>query len=336
MILTRTPFRISFVGGGTDQPSYFELLNNGGAVVSTTIDKYMYVSVKPCFDGRVRVRYSKMEDVSSVDEVEHDIVKACLKYLSIKRGIEVVTFSDIPSRGCGLGSSSALTVGLLQSLYAFKGVRIDKQRLAEEACKVETEILKSPIGYQDQFASSYGGLNLLRFQSTGVVREDLRNTASYDRLKWLEDATMLFYLGEARSTNDILSTFRSDVVANQTWLKNQSGLVPEMLDWLRNGVDDGGHEQIESLVSRSWEYKKKCSPLASTERIAELEVRLEQIRFDYRLGFKVCGAGGGGFLLVVADPSVQHFVRSKLVEGFGVTELHFKFDDEGSQIVYKD
>ncbi len=328
MILTRTPFRVSFVGGGTDQPSYFSA-NGGGAVVSTGIDKFMYVSVKPCFDGRVRARYSKMEDVSSAEELEHDIIRACLQFVSIRKGIEIVTFSDIPSRGCGLGSSSALTVGLLNALYAFKGVKVDAQRLAEDACKVETEILNSPIGYQDQFASAYGGLSYFQFSRTvGTQRTDLRSVASYDRLKWLERASLLFYLGESRSANNILSSFRESMEDNRSWLKEQLRLVPEMITWLCEESSNG----VEDLIRKSWEYKKKCSPKATN---GSIEGVVQAISDAGVTGMKLCGAGGGGFLLVVTDPAKHHLVRSA-VNGSGLVELDFEFEEEGSKVVYKD
>lgn len=324
MIITRTPFRVSFVGGGTDQARFYR--KESGCVISTTLDKYLYVTVSEKFDGRVHLRYSQVEEVDMVDELKHTIVRECLKLVGLKRGVEIVTISDIPARGSGLGSSSALTVGLLHALYEFKGVHPTPEFLAQQACRIEIDFLKSPIGRQDQYAAAFGGLNLFEFKVDDTVsRTDLRMVCNFERLRWLERATMLIYMGEQRSANEILKNFVEDLDKNFDVLSQQKQLVRQFQDWLMDGTP---YEVAGALVDKSWELKKAASPVASTETIEKL---YELARTGGALGAKVCGAGGAGFMLVLAPEGKRDSIREKL----GRKELPVRFSEKGSEVIYR-
>ena len=323
MIISKTPFRISFCGGGTDFEDYFGIY--GGQVVSTTIDKYIYVTVNHKFDNKIHLRYSKTECVDNVEDLEHNIVREALLLVGVKKGIEITIISDIPTQGTGLGSSSSLTVGVLKALYAYNKQTVLSPQIAFAACQIEIEKLKSPIGKQDQYAVAYGGFNRFMFHKVnGVQAHKVENVANKERLKWLEESTMLFYLN-GRVANDILGTHKNGIQNKLSVLNEQKLLVSYFINWVDG---DGSVQALGDLINTSWELKKKMTPQATSERIESI---ISSAINAGAVGAKLCGAGGGGFLMVVCDESKRSNVREKLKD---LLELNFKFEKEGSKIIY--
>lgn len=334
MIITRTPLRISYVGGGTDFEDYYKI--DGGAVISTTINKYIYVTVNHKFDDKIHVRYSKIECVDDLDDLDHNIVREGLRMVGVRKGIEIAIISDIPSQGSGLGSSSSLCVGLLKALYMYKGYKISSDALAQKACELEIKILKSPIGVQDHYAASYGGFNRMTFLPSGCVQvENLYQIANDEKIRWLKNSTMLFYLN-GRVGNGILRVHKENINAKIDVLDEQKMLVEQFMQWIDlppyllyavNGEqkNDCG---IGEMITNSWICKKRMTPQATSEQIDSIILSALQ---SGALGAKLCGAGGGGFLMVLCEPNKQHKVRDCLQE---LLELKFTFEGEGAKIIY--
>ena len=325
MIITRTPLRISFCGGGTDFEGYYRL--HGGQVISSAIDKYIYVTVNHKFDKKIHLRYSTIECVDKVDDLKHNIAREALKMVGVDEGVEIVIISDIPTYGSGLGSSSSLSVGLINALYAYKGKTLALIRtLAQEACKLEIDIMRSPIGMQDQYASAYGGFNKITFCEDGTVTVDRieENLFMSDRIEWLKRATMLFYLN-GRLSNDILVDHKNNIESKKAILDKQKMLCGPFLEWLR-----GKHDNyfLGELISLSWEFKKQMTPSATSDWIDTI---IDSAIRAGAVGAKLCGAGGGGFLLVVCEPKNQLSVRNALKD---ILELHFSFEDVGSRTLH--
>ncbi len=331
MIITRTPFRVSYCGGGTDFPDYF--LNHGGKVISSTIDKYIYVSVNSKFDGKINLRYSHTEEVNNIDEIQHGIIRECMRISGISSGVEIAIISDIPTKGSGLGGSSALTVGLLNALYAYKKCYVGSEFLAEMACQIELDVLQSPIGKQDQFSSAFGGLNLLEFDMEGYEVSDLRMDASSERIKELENNSMLFYTGQTREANGILEDHKNNITLNKEFLDELKNYVLAFQDWLNckfTCIHSNVKNIPQKILNDSWKLKKITSPKSSNSEIDKIINDL--IKID-GVGVKLCGAGGGGFMLVYCDTKLQPLVREKLLY---LHELPFKFSNNGSEIIYND
>ena len=331
MIISRTPFRISFCGGGTDFPDYF--LNHGGKVISSTIDKYLYVSVNSKFDGKIHLRYSHTEEINNIDEIKHNIIRECMRISGVSSGVEIVITSDIPTKGSGLGSSSALTVGLLNALYAYKKCYVGPEFLANMACQIELDILQSPIGKQDQFAAAFGGLSLLEFDGEGCDVSDLRMDANAEKIKELENNSMLFYTGISRDANNILEDHKNNIGVNKEFLDEMKNYVGTFQNWL-NDKFTVVHNDIKNIpvkiLNDLWRLKKITTPKSSNSDI-ELIIS-DLIKID-DVGVKLCGAGGGGFMLVYCDTKIQPFVREKIQH---LHEIPFKFSNNGSEIIYND
>ena len=325
MIISKTPLRISFVGGGTDFEDYY--LSRKGSVVSTSINKHIYVAINRKFDNKIHLRYSELECVDDVDSLKHNIVREAMKMAGIDKGVEIVIISDIPTQGSGLGSSSCLSVGLLNAFFRYKGYTMSAKELAEKACVLEIERLGSPIGKQDQYATAYGGLNLIDFSSDRITVSNLYKYGVSSKLSWLKKSSMLFYLN-GRSSNSILQRHKETILTNLDTLEEQRRLVPLFVNWISSGKGD--FISPGKLISRSWECKKKITPDASSVKIEGI---LSDIQKVGGLGGKLCGAGGGGFLLVICDSVLQHKVRQVVT---GLLELPFSFEQEGSRIVYAD
>lgn len=323
MIISRTPLRISFVGGGTDLPSYSD--RYGGHVISTTIDKFVYVTVAHKFDGRVSVRYSEKEDVATTEGIKHTIVRECLRLFGIKGGVEIVTISDVPMKGTGLGSSSALAVGLLNALCAYTDTKWSKERLAEAAITIEIDRLKAPIGKQDQYATAFGGFNHLLFDVHGTGVDDLRIPSTAKKIQWLEDNTMLFCLERPRDSNDILSAQAAQMEENIPLYTGLTNAVYMFLDWFDNEMPD---DAIGGIMNAAWETKKGLCSRISDSYIDET---YSNAIGAGALGGKVAGAGGGGFLLLVVPKERREAIRNAL---FPLIEMPFKFTMEGSTVIY--
>jgi D-glycero-alpha-D-manno-heptose-7-phosphate kinase len=320
MIISKTPLRISFVGGGTDLKVFYGV--HGGAVVSTAIDKYIYVIVKKRFDRKIRVAYTKTEIVDSVDEIQHELVREALRLTGITQGIEIVTLADIPSEGTGLGSSSALTVGLLNAFHTYKGHAVGAYELAEQACRIEIEILNKPIGKQDQFIAALGGFRQIRFMADESTETELVRFNEGDKEK-LQGNLMLFYTGITRSASAILGEQKSGSLANANHLLAMKEQCSELVEELESGNVD----QLGEMLNRGWKLKKK---LASGISTSELEGYYETAIQAGALGGKIAGAGGGGFLLLYVPAGAQQFVRNALP----LQEMPFRFDQYGTRTVF--
>lgn len=321
MIITQTPLRISFAGGGTDFKDYYE--KEGGAVISSAIDKYIYVVIKERFDKNIRVGYTKTEMVDSVDEIEHELVRECMRMTGITGGVEIATMADIPSQGSGLGSSSTVTVGLLHAMYAFQGELVTPARLAEEACRIEIEILGKPIGKQDQYIAAYGNLRFIDFCSDGTVNAR-RVELSDDHRRRFGECLMLFYTGITRKADNILSQQKANIADRMRVLNQIRDQVCEIEHCLTNN----NINKIGRLMHTGWELKKQMAERISSSNIDGLyEAALDA----GATGGKIAGAGGGGFLLLYCPPDRQHAVRSVLSE---LKELPFNLERDGTKVIF--
>ena len=321
MIITRTPFRISFAGGGSDLPSYYG--RRAGAVLSTAIDKYVYLAVKAHFGNTFRVSYSRTELVNSVEEIEHPIVRECLKHVGLSRGLEIVSMADLPVQS-GIGSSSSFTVGLLHALYATQGKVVTPERLAQEACCIEIEKLKEPIGKQDQYIAAYGGLQFLRFNPDGSVFVDPVVCHPETRIE-LNRRLLMFFTGMTRSAREVLSRQANRTDLNMEVLDHLSSIANELRVVLTQGSD---LNQFGRLLDQAWELKKTLEESISTPRIDAI---YERGRSAGALGGKLLGAGAGGFLLFYCEPHRQHQLREELSE---LAEVPFSLDPQGTKIVH--
>ncbi len=323
MILSKTPLRMSFVGGGSDIPAYYR--QETGAVLSTSIDKYMYIAVNTKFDGRVRLSYSMTEEVDRADQISHPLVREALRLLGIKGGIEIVSVSDIPSKGTGLGSSSSYTVGLLNALYAYQSRYVSKARLAAEACMIEMEKCGEPIGKQDQYAAAFGGMNLIRFHPDESV--DIEPVICAPAiLRELEQSILVFFTGRTRSASAVLVQQQTNL--QSTGRKLLMRRMVELAHEMKAELESGTLESIGALLDENWRLKTQMAAGVSDSQIDswyDAGIR------NGALGGKLLGAGNGGFIMFFAPPHTHNAIRSALSNLQPVT---FKFDRNGTHIVY--
>jgi D-glycero-alpha-D-manno-heptose-7-phosphate kinase len=322
MIITRTPFRVSFTGGGSDLREFY-LKYGHGAVISTTIQKYIYIVIHPYFQNKIRIKYSKTEDVETVDEIQHPIVRECLRKVRIEKGIEIASFADVPA-GTGLGSSSSFTVGLLNALYAYKGQVVSKERIAREACEIEIDILGEPIGKQDQYAAAFGNINYIRFNKDESV-DVSPILLSESSKKKLEKSLCLYYIGGKRKASGILCEQKKNM-SDDTRIKNLRGMVA-LTDELRDALQGADIGALGNLLHKGWLLKKDMASGISNDEIDGL--------YDIALrhgaaGGKLLGAGGTGFLLLYADD--HETLEKKLNRRI----LPFQIDREGTKILFYD
>lgn len=324
MIICRTPFRISFFGGGTDYPSWYRA--HGGAVLATTIDKYCYLTCRylpPFFEHRIRLVYRRIETCMSVDEISHPSVRESLRLLKIERGVELHHDGDLPARS-GMGSSSAFTVGLLHALHALQGEMVTKAQLVQESLHLEQEVLKETVGSQDQVMAAYGGLRHVKFHPNGEIASDPLVLPS-PRVAELQSHLMLFYTGIARTSSDVAKSYAIDLEARRRQLRIMKELVDESIDILASGMDIGAFGE---LLHEAWQAKRSLSPQVSNDEVDEL---YDRARLAGALGGKLTGAGGGGFLLLFVEPSRHDDVRQALR---GRLEVPFRFESSGSQVIF--
>lgn len=324
MIISRTPLRVSFVGGGSDLPAFY--LHQPGAVVSTAIDKYIYITVNKKFDRKLRVSYSVTEMVDHVWEVKHELVRNGLQMVGIDGGIEITSISDIPSQGTGLGSSSTYTVGLLNALYAYTGQAVGAERLAAEACEIEINRCAKPIGKQDQYIAAYGGMQYIQFNSDGSVFVD-PIICKPETKHLLNQRLLMLYTGITRSTDGILkeqsANTQSDDDKRRT-LAKMVAMAGEARDALqRNDLDGFG-----DVLHHNWLLKQSLASGISSDRINEW---YELARKRGALGGKILGAGGGGFLLLYAPPERHPAIMAALPE---LRNTSIQFEPQGSKIIY--
>jgi D-glycero-alpha-D-manno-heptose-7-phosphate kinase len=317
MIITRTPLRISLLGGNTDFPDYF--LHYGGVCVSTSINKYIYCIVKKRFDDLIIINYSKKEIVDKIDDIEHDLVRECLRFVGIERGMEISFLADIPTEGTGLGSSSAVTVGLLNALYIYQDKQVDRETLAEETCHIEINILKKPIGVQDQFACSFGGLNGYLFgTSSGTVVQRIRINESVK--EDFNNSLMLLYTNQTRKSEEVLKNLNHDVDV----LNENKKLALDGIDYLTKG----DLRSFGQSLHKYWEHKKTLSDSISN---TEIDAMYDKAMNAGAIGGKVVGAGGGGFLLVMFPANRRAVVRGSLKD---YKELPFRFEKSGTKVIF--
>ena len=323
MIITRTPFRMSYVGGGTDIKAFYK--DEPGAVLSTTIDKYMYVNVHQKFDGGIRVAYSKTEEVDNIDDISHPLVRESLKALGVLGGIEITSTADIPAKGTGLGSSSSYTVGLLTALQAYMGKSIPTPQLAELACNIEIVKCKEPIGKQDQYAAAFGGLNLFEFMPDDSVNvspvlcsNDFRNT--------LNQSTLIFYTGVTRSASGILAeqTRVSSQENKKLILRRMARLAYDF----KLGIEDNSLEHLSELLKENWSLKKTLTDGITNSTIDEI----------YNAGIgagayagKLLGAGAGGFVMFLAPENRHMEIINALHK---LRPVKFNLESSGSKVIY--
>ncbi len=324
MIISRTPFRISFFGGGTDYPVWCR--ENNGAVIATTIDKYCYVTCRylpPFFDHKFRIAYSFIEHAKRINDIRHPSVRACLNYMKVSHGLEIHHDGDLPAR-TGLGSSSSFTVGLLHSLYALQGQIVSRKQLAREAIHVEQDLIKENVGSQDQISTAFGGLNLIEFQP-GQDFKTYPITLSTNRVNFLHSHLMLVFTGFSRIASEIAGKLVRSTKQKHKELKVIHQMVYEAINILndKNDLSDFG-----KLLHESWKLKRSLTDNISTPVIDEI---YETARKSGALGGKVLGAGGGGFVLLFAKPEHHPAIRRKLKKYLHVP---FQFENAGSQIVF--
>lgn len=325
MIISRTPFRVSFFGGGSDYPAWYR--EHGGAVLSTAIDKYCYLTCRylpPFFGHRTRVVYSKIENVQAISEIEHPAVRGALQELGIQRGLEIHHGSDLPARS-GMGSSSAFAVGLLHALHALEGRMRSKEQLALEAIRLEHEILKETVGSQDQVAAAFGGLNVIRFNPAGGFSVQ-PVTLPEGRADALRQHLMLFFTGISRTASEIAATFVGSLHSKEAGIRRFVAMVEDAQSILASGrLDDFGR-----LLHEAWVIKKGLSASVSTTTVDQAYAAAREAG---ALGGKLLGAGGGGFLLLFAPPERHAAVQAALP---GLLRVPFDFEPSGSQIIFYD
>jgi D-glycero-alpha-D-manno-heptose-7-phosphate kinase len=323
MIVTKTPFRISFFGGGSDLPSFYN--QSPGMVISATIDKYIYISLNKKFDDSIRLSYSITENVNSVDDLKHDIVKHTLKYFDITKGIEIASISDLPSNGTGMGASSAFAVGLIKALENFRYSEeiLSKSSLAELACIIEINLCKKPIGKQDQYACSYGGFNTHNFTAEGVSSSSI--DLDDDTKEYLQDNLILLHTSKGRSADDILRNQSKRMIDNDKSFQNIKTMV-ELAQQFKIDLLNKDLRYFGEMLDCSWQLKKEVSNDISNLEINEM---YEEAKLCGAKGGKILGAGGGGFMMLFADPHAQKNIKEKFHNN---KPFNFKFDFNGATI----
>ncbi len=321
MIIVQTPLRVSLFGGGTDFPAFYS--EEGGCVLSTAIDKYIFVTIKRRFDRMLRVGYTRTEMVESIDQIQHELIREALRTTGIREGVEITTMGDIPSAGSGLGSSSAVTVGALHAMYTYMGEIVPAERLAHEACHIEIEALGRPIGIQDQYIAAFGGLRFLQFRPDGTVSTD-RVCLNEDTRRKLNENLLLFFTGITRTSGSVLAEQKTNINGRRPILRRMKQMAEEAHGELKSGRV----ENLGSLLHESWQLKKQLASQISND---SLDALYESARRAGALGGKLTGAGGGGFLLLYCPREKQDDVRAALPH---LQELPFSLEADGTKVIF--
>ena len=322
MIIVQTPLRVSLFGGGTDFPSFF-MSEGGGCALSSAIDKYIFVTIKQRFDNKLRVGYTTTEMVDTVDEIQHELIREALRKTQIKQGVEITTMGDIPAAGTGLGSSSTVTVGSLNAMYSYLGEIIPAKRLAQEACEIEIDILGKPIGIQDQYIVSYGGLRFLEFKPDGKITIEKIDLEPHLK-RQIDDNLLLFFTGMTRQSDKILDEQENNTQKNKEILCEMKSIAYTVRDELREGRID----IIGAMLHESWQLKKQ---LASQISNGTIDSMYQAARNAGAIGGKITGAGGGGFLLLYCLHGKQEAVRTAL---HPLQELPFRLEQYGTKVIF--
>ncbi len=321
MIIVQTPLRISFFGGGTDFPSFF--MEEGGCVLSSAIDKYIFVTVKKRFDHKLRIGYTQTEMVDDVAQIHHELIREALFQTGVTHGIEVTTMGDIPSEGSGLGSSSTVTVGALHALHTYFGGIVTVEQLAREACDIEIGKLGKPIGIQDQYIAAYGNLRFFEFGSDGKVSVE-KLILDGDLRRELNDRFLLFFTGISRKADSVLTEQKSNIKDRMNVLREIKAMAVQAKAVLQAGDFDA----FGSLLHQSWALKKRMAGQISNGRIDEI---YEAARRAGAVGGKITGAGGGGFILLCAPYEKHQAIRQALD---GLQELPFQLEPDGTKVIF--
>ncbi len=322
MIIVQAPLRTSLFGGGTDFPGYY--LEHGGCVLSSAIDKYIFVTIKRRFDKKLRVGWTHTELVDSVDELHHELIREAFRLTGIDHGVEITTMGDIPSEGSGLGSSSTVTVGALHAMYTMQRELVVAERLAAEACHIEIDVLGKPIGIQDQYIAAYGGLRFMEFMpGNGEVRST-RIELDPATKRQLNHNLLLFYTGVTRKADSILAEQQSNIRSRESVLEEMKHVARVACDKLQQGDMDA----IGDLLHESWLLKKQLASKISNSEVDDL---YELARRAGATGGKIAGAGGGGFLLLYCPPGRQEHLRREL---HMLQELPFNLGQDGSKVIF--
>jgi D-glycero-alpha-D-manno-heptose-7-phosphate kinase len=321
VIITQTPYRVSFAGGGTDLPAFYE--KEAGAVLSVAVNHHMYVTVSPRFERTTRVAYTRVEICENIDSIEHTLAREALRLTELGPHLEITTVGDVPA-GTGMGSSSSLTVGLLNALYAYRGQVTSAKRLAEESCRIEIDILKKPIGRQDQYAAAFGGVNYMRFNSDHTVEVE-PVACKPEKLKHLESQILLLYTDRQRDADSILKAQSEGTVSKYKVLQEMRDLAATMREALSG---DGDLSEFARLLHEGWLLKRSLGFGISSTGVDEW---YEAARRAGALGGKLLGAGGGGFLLVMAPPERHEAIRQAVGRP---REITFQIDRRGSRVIF--
>ncbi len=315
---------MSFIGGGSDMKEFYEV--HDGCVLSTSIDKYMYTFIHKYFNKKIQIKYSQTEIVKTIKEINHPIVRSVLERFKLN-GLDINFIADIPA-GTGMGSSSSFTVGLIHALYEYTGQKINPSKLAEFACDIEINILKEPIGKQDQYAAAFGGFNVIRFISNGKVVVERLNL-NKDIINQLEQNLVLFYTGKVRSASKILSDQKNQVSNSKEKIKTLK-IMSDLVDETKEKLIEGNLDDFGKILDFNWNLKKSLSSKISDDRINQVyETALKNGAF----GGKILGAGGGGFFLFYCPLENQSRLKASLSK---LTELPFSFEYDGSKLIYSD
>jgi len=324
MIISRTPLRMSFVGGGSDLPAFYR--KQTGAVISTAIDKYVYVNINKKFDDGIRIAYSKNEEVSSVDLIEHRLVRAAMEMLELSGGVEITTIADIPSKGTGLGSSSSFTVGLLHALNAFRGRYVSSEQLGFDSCRIEIDLCGEPIGKQDQYAAAHGGFNIIEFRpdESVVVSPIICDPVT---IKSLEKNTLLLYTGITRSASELLKRQSEEVLSNGDKHQTLTKMV-RLAYQLRDELQKNNLDAFGEILHENWTLKKSITSGISTSFIDDW---YEAARKAGAVGGKILGAGAGGFLMLYAPEEKHDAIKAALPD---LRPIPIGFEPLGSRIIF--
>jgi len=321
VLITQTPLRMSFAGGGTDLKDFYG--SEPGMVLSTTIDKYVYVLLKERYDERIVLSWTHKEIVNSVDEIRHELIREGMRLTGLGQGVEVITTADIPSEGSGLGSSSAVMVGLLNAFYAHRGEAVSAERLAQEACRIEVEVLQKPIGKQDQYIAAYGNFRQFTFHPDGSVTNE-RVVISKEMRRLLQSSCLLFYTNRTRSASLVLQEQKQNTLERRAILR----AMKQQVVALRDCLEKGDLQAVGGLLHEGWCLKRQ---MASQISDTELDAMYTTARKAGALGGKLLGAGGGGFMLLLCPLERQEPVRQALK---GYREMPFRFESDGSKVIF--
>ena len=321
MIGTRTPFRVSFIGGGSDLKEFYS--RAPGCVLSTSIDKYMYIFIHPFFDEKIQIKYSKTELVENIKDIKHPIVREILSEFNIQ-GVDINSIADIPA-GTGLGSSSSYTVGLLHALYAYRGKIVSPKTLAEKACYIEIDVLNEPIGKQDQFAAAYGGLNIIRFLKDGGVKiEPIK--MEEDAYKQFQKCLMMFYTGSSRSASEVLIDQKKNIIGDEDKFNTQL-MMTQMVEESKECLVKSNLDEFGEKLDFNWNLKRTLSKNISNTVFDDI---YNLAKKNGAIGGKILGAGGGGFFLFYCPREKQNMLRNALKK---LKEIPFAFERKGSKII---